>query len=330
MLIQSALLNMKRLTAFFCHVAAMLAACAPVWADSSESVVKADRPRLGLYAEEFTIDGKPRPDLARAVTGSLTTALLRRQQVRLFNLESAALQDAAALLSSATHPASAGRRVDDILAGRLDYLVTYSVVGIRQRQVLTVQKMRASTHEILLSRQFPHQGAETAILCLIPAVLDEIDPLMTRPSSAFPRSQSPAMYLAAPQPPSPPITVARALPAGQPVIMEQEPAYDPWAQNLHPPYDLARVPKALVYRHLGTVRHIDNTWKFCVIHPVRGTRYQEQDPMHILWEEGDVYAPLRVSAVERGAVVLDLGRTPDHHPVFVGDKVYGWAPPLAR
>jgi hypothetical protein len=43
-----------------------------------------------------------------------------------------------------------------------------------------------------------------------------------------------------------------------------------------------------------------------------------------------VYAHLRVSAVERGGVVLDMGHTPDHHPIFRGDKVYGWAPPLLR
>jgi hypothetical protein len=86
------------------------------------------------------------------------------------------------------------------------------------------------------------------------------------------------------------------------------------------------VPKALVYRHLGTVNYINPTWKFCIIDPVRGYRFHEQDPMHILWDEGDVYAHLRVSAVERGGVVLDMGRTPDHHPIFKGDKVYGWAP----
>ena len=78
------------------------------------------------------------------------------------------------------------------------------------------------------------------------------------------------------------------------------------------------------------MNYINNTWKFLIIDPVRGTRFSEQDPMHILWDEGDVYAHLRVSAVEQGGVVLDMGHTPDHHPVFKGDKVFGWAPPLAK
>lgn len=320
---------MKKLSAIFCHLGILAAWVMPAGADSTETVTRADRPRLALYAEEFTIDGKARPDLARAVTESLTTALLRRGQVRLFNLESAALQDAAGTLAAAS-PMTAAARLDRMMSGGLDYVVTYSVIGIRHRQVLSLKKMRASTHEIVLSRQFTHTGEPTGVLTLLSGVMDELDPLASGRRGVFPRSQSPAMYLPDPRPPTPPVVVARALPAGRSVVMDHEPAYDPWTQNLHPPYDLARVPKALVYRHLGTVHHIDNTWKFCIINPVGGTRYVEQDPMHILWEEGDVYAPLRVSAVERGAVVLDMGRTPDHHPIFVDDKVYGWAPPLAR
>ncbi|MCA1963008.1 MAG: hypothetical protein LDL31_03565 [Prosthecobacter sp.] len=318
---------MKKLPAFCCLVLSMLLNVSSCLAGGAETVAQADRPRLALYAEEFTLDGKARPDLARAVTEALTRAFLQRGQVRLFNLESAALQDAAGTLA-ATSAVTAARRVDHLMTRGLDYVLTYSVVGIRQRHVLTVKKMRASTHEILLSRQFTHVGEPTGVLTLMARVLDEFDPVTTGRPGVFPRSQSPAMYLPEPTPPSPPIVVARALPAGHPVIMDHEPAYDPWAQNLHPPYDLSRVPKALVYRHLGTVHHIDYQWKFCIINPVGGTRFQEQDPMHILWEEGDVYAPLRVSSVERGGVVLDMGRTPDHHPIFIGDKVYGWAPPL--
>ena len=69
-----------------------------------------------------------------------------------------------------------------------------------------------------------------------------------------------------------------------------------------------RCAKPSVYRELGTVNHIDNTWKFCIIRPVAGTDFAEHDPLHVLWDEGDVYAALRVCAIERGAIVADMGK----------------------
>lgn len=320
---------MKSLTAICCAVVLTTAVSHKCRADAAETVAAAERPRVALYAEEVTVDGKPRPDLARALADNLGTALLRRGQVRLFSLESAATQDATGMLASA-NPAASALRLNRLIDQGLDYVVTFSLIGINGHHVMTVKKLRARTHEVLESRQFTCIGRETGAMKLTAQILEAVDPVPHGRSRIFPRSQSPAEYMASPQPVSPPIVIARALPPGRPVVGSEHASYDPWKQNLAQPYDLSRVPKALVYRHLGTINHVDTTWRFCIIDPVRGTVFHDRDPMHILWEEGDVYASLRVCAVERSGVVLDLGHTPGHHPVFKGDKVYGWAPPLAR
>ena len=295
-------------------------------ADSSVIVSLAERPRLALYAEDVTIDGQPRPELARALADSLSTALLRRGQVRVFSLESAATRDATGVQAS-SNPNGTAQRLNRLLDDGLDYVLTFNVVGISGHHLMSVKKMRARTHEVVEATQYTCVGRETGLIKLVTKILESVDPLPSGGRGIFPRSQSPAEYQISPQPVSPPIVIAKALPAGH---LVSTPEYDPWKQNLAQPYDLTRVPQALIYRHLGTVNYINSTWKFCIIAPVRGSRFSEQDPMHILWDEGDVYAHLRVSAVERGGVVLDMGHTPDHHPIFRGDKVYGWAPPLLR
>ncbi len=320
-------MKITHFSALRCATAIALLSPLAASADSTTSVSLAERPRLALYAEDVTIDGHPRPELARALTDSLSTALLKRGQVRVFSLESAATRDATGTLASASTSGSA-QRLNRLLDDGLDYVLTFNVVGISGHHLMSVKKMRAQTHEVVEANQYTCVGRETGLFKLVAKILESVDPLPSGGRGVFPRSQSPAQYQISPQPVSPPIVIAKALPAGHLVSTPDE--YDPWKQNLAQPFDLSRVPKALIYRHLGTVNYINNVWKFCIIDPVKGTRLNEQDPMHILWDEGDVYADLRVSAVERGGVVLDMGRTPDHHPIFRGDKVYGWAPPLLR
>lgn len=280
-------------------------------ADQAMTVALAERPRLALYAEDVTIDGTARPDLARALTDSLSAALLKRGQVRVFSLESAAGRDATGMLAS---PASStAARVNRLLDEGLDYVMSFNVLGINTEFLLSVKKMRARTHEVLDAQQFTSVGRETGLFKLLPTVIERMDP-RPREHPVFPRTQSPAAL--APLPPS------------QIVVVPKTEAYDPWKQHVPPVYDLTNVRKALVYRQLGTVNYINNAWKFCIIRPVAGTKFQEQDPLHILWDEGDVYAALRVCAVERGGVVADMGKTPEHHKLYQGDKVFGWAPPV--
>jgi hypothetical protein len=289
-----------------------IAVSASSYADQPEVVATAERPRLALYAEDVTIDGHPRPDLARALADSLSTSLLKRGQVRVFSLESAAGRDATGMLASPA--ASTEARVNRLLDEGLDYVMTFNVLGLGNECLMSVKKMRARTHEVVEAHQFTSYGKEAGLFKLISTIVERVDPRPVGREKIFPRTQSPAALAPAPM--------------SQFVVVPKPEAYDPWKQNVPPVYDLTSVRKALVYRQLGTVNYIDNTWKFCIIRPVDGTKFEEQDPLHILWDEGDVYAALRVCAIERGGVVADMGKTPDHHPLFRGDKVFGWAPPL--
>ncbi|MFN7561550.1 MAG: hypothetical protein ACK5TH_07205, partial [Prosthecobacter sp.] len=54
--------------------------------DADVSVAKAEKPKMAIFAEDVTVDGTRRPELGRALADSLSTALLRRGQVRVFNL----------------------------------------------------------------------------------------------------------------------------------------------------------------------------------------------------------------------------------------------------
>ena len=222
---------MKSLTAICCAVVLSTSMSRECRADVAETIHVAERPRVALYAEEVIIDGKPRPELARALADNLGTALLRRGQVRLFSLENAASQDATGMLASA-NPAVGALRLNRLIDQGLDYIVTFSLIGINGHHVMTVKKLRARTHEVLESRQFTMVGRETGAMRLTAQILDVVDPIPYGRGRVFPRSQSPAQYLAAPQPESPPVVIARALPAGRPVVGAESSSYDPWRQNL--------------------------------------------------------------------------------------------------
>jgi len=92
---------------------------------------------------------------------------------------------------------------------------------------------------------------------------------------------------------------------------------------------LANVPKALIYQPLGAIEWINETWKFCIIQPQSGHRFAVNQSLDVLYDEdGKPYGSLSVDAVDSGKLVAGFGRTPKHHPLFRGDVVYGWAPPL--
>ena len=55
-------------------------------AEGDWSVKSAQKPKVAIYAEDVTVDGERRPDLGRALADSLSTNLLRRGQMRVFNL----------------------------------------------------------------------------------------------------------------------------------------------------------------------------------------------------------------------------------------------------
>ncbi|MFN0079939.1 MAG: hypothetical protein ACKVY0_26030 [Prosthecobacter sp.] len=283
-------------------------------------VKSAERPKVAIYAEDVTVDGTRRPDLGRALADSLSTNLLRRGQVRVFNLTTEETKTGTQTLAL---PKDALTKAP-VMDKDVDYLLSFNLFSNANEHRLTIKKTRVATSELIDSHQFFTYGRVSDVFSLVGKIADRVDPLPVR--HAFPATQSPAEIRA--QRPDP--TPYQMFWAGD-YTNPGSAAYDPWRANLATQYDLKNVPKALIYRELGSIQHIDNTWKFTVVRPIKGVQLRANDPLHVLYDEGDVYANLRVGTVEQAGVIADYGgMTPEHHKLFNGDKVFGWHTPPAQ
>lgn len=281
------------------------------------SVMSAEKPKVAVYAEDVTVDGTRRPDLGRALADSLTTQLLRRGQLRVFNLTTEETKAGTQTLAQAKDPA----RRQPALDKDVDYLLTFNLFSNANEHRLTIKKTRVLDSELVDSHQFFTYGRVSDVFSLVGKIADRVDPLPIR--YAFPVTQSPAAVRWSQPDPLP----YRSFWTGD-YTNPASPAYDPWQANMAMQYDLNNVPKALVYGELGSIEHIDNFWKFTIVRPAKGVTLSSDDPLHVLYDEGDVYANLRVGTVEGNGAVADFGgMTPEHHPLYRGDKVYGWHTP---
>lgn len=290
-------------------------------AEGDWSVKSAERPKVAIYAEDVTVDGTRRPDLGRALADSLSTHLLRRGQMRVFNLTT---QETTTGTQTLALPKAAPDK-GPALGKDIDYLLSFNLFSNASEHRLTVKKTRVSDSELIDSYQFFKYGRVSDVFALVGKIVERVDPLPVRHS--FPVTQSPAAIRAA-QPDPTPYQRLWTGDYANPASL----AYDPWRAHNVAQYDLKNVPKALTYQELGSIQHIDTTWRFTVVKPVQGVQLRSRDPLHVLYDEGDVYANLRVGTVEREGVIADYGgMTPEHHKLFNGDKVFGWyAPPQEK
>lgn len=286
-------------------------------AEGDWSVKSAERPKVAIYAEDVTVDGTRRPDLGRALADSLSTKLLRRGQMRVFNLTTEETQNGTQTLARPKDVQSGTPALDK----DIDYLLSFNLFSNSNEHRLTLKKTRVSTSELIDSHQFFTFGRVSDVFALVDKIVDRVDPQPVRHS--FPVTQSPAAIRAAQPDPTP----YQQFWTGD-YANPGSPAYDPWRANNVAQYDLKNVPKALTYQELGSIQHIDTTWRFTVVKPVKGVQLNSRDPLHVLYDEGDVYANLRVGTVEQAGVIADYGgMTPEHHKLFNGDKVFGWYSP---
>lgn len=283
----------------------------------------AERPKLAIYSEDVTVDGVARPEIGRAVADSLATNLLKRGQVRVFNLESAAAASQSGMLAS--RPSSTATPMNRLLDRDLDYLVTFSVLSNTSSHLVTVKKMRAQSHEIVEAHQFTAFGGLEQIFRMMPSITEHLDPLPYARRTSFPITQSPSeLRPDLVQLRHPGVLPARHEPRQLQHVVVEASRDEPVISAS----ELRNVPKALVYRRIGSIQLINPTWKFCIIRPDGKVRVGNDHPLHVLYEDGrgDVYGDLRVSALDGGRIVADFSQTPSHHPLFNGDEVYGWAP----
>jgi hypothetical protein len=313
-------MSQHRITLF---TAALLSTvfCAKLHAEDDWSVKSAQRPKVAIYAEDVTVDGTRRPDLGRALADSISTNLLRRGQMRVFNLTTEETKNGTQTL---VLPKDAPARTPD-LDKDIDYLLSFNLFSTANEHRLTMKKTRVATSELIDSHQFFTYGRVSDVFSLVNKIVERVDPLPVIHN--FPVTQSPAT-IRANQPDPIPYQAMWAGDYSNPGSL----AYDPWRANGTAQYDLNNVPKALIYRELGSIQHIDTTWRFTVVKPVKGVQLNPRDPLHVLYDEGDVYANLRVGTVEPGGVIADYGgMTPEHHKLYNGDKVFGWhTPPVEK
>lgn len=310
---------MQHLRIFLVTVALLSTISASVLKADEVSVLSAQKPKVAILAEDVTVDGTRRPDLGRALADSLSTNLLRRGQMRVFNLSTEETRSGTQTLVT---PREAGHPLP-VLDKDVDYLLTFNLFSNASEHRVTVKKTRVATSELIDSHQFFAYGRFSDVFALVHKIADRVDPLPVR--HAFPATQSPAAIRWSQPDPTP----YQSFWTGD-YANPASPAYDPWKANLAAQHDLKNVPKALIYRELGSIQHIDNFWKFTIVEPVKGVTLNHNDPLHVLYDEGDVYADLRVGTVERGGAVADFGgTTPVHHPLYKGDKVFGWHVPPA-
>ncbi|MDB6140563.1 MAG: hypothetical protein JWO94_3635 [Verrucomicrobiaceae bacterium] len=273
------------------------------------------RPRVAFVPAEVSIDGVSRPDIARAMADSFTAASLRRGNYRVFSMESQAAarpgkgrKNLGNLGSSAVVGRISGPQPAD-----LDFLFTFNLIGDGNRYSLTMKKVRADSNEVLEAHEFATAGRLDRVFTLVPQALERVDARHLPPS--FPQSQSPAAVRATQQPA---YVSTGAGSSSQAVPLE-------WKN-----FDFSKVPKALIYRRVGSIMATNDPWRFCIINPVGSSgEMRLNDDVQVLWDDTNaVYAKLHVSSMDSGKVIADYGHNPSYHRLFPGDSVFGWAPPV--
>ena len=288
-----------------------------------EMLVMAERAKVAVVAQDVTVDGKPRPDIAQALADSLSAGLLKAGGYRVYQPEAAVPRAKGGkgkkgdlMLGRAT--ATRGKLPEDV-----DITFAFNVVGQDDDYHLTMKKIRTADGEVLEVHELSTTGRLDKVFGLVPNVLLKLQAKVPA-KPAFPRTQSPAVLVASTQPAA--ATGTASAPSANASYWTQPSEVPPEYAEI----DFTKVPKALVYQQIGSIQMINEAWKFCIIRPKGDARLKMADNLHVLYDEdGRVYASLRVANFDSGRVIADFGNyTPGYHKLFPGDEVFGWAPPL--
>lgn len=289
---------------------------------ATETVALAERPKVVVIANDVTVDGKPRPDIAQALADSFSAGLLKTGDYRVFQPETIAPKAVKNKKGDLMLGSSSGNGVK--VPVDVDIKFTFNLVGQNDDYRFTLKKLRAADNEVVEVHEIEAHGRLDKVFGLVPNVLMKMQAKTKQSPPAFPRTQSPAQ-VAGP-------AATRPVPA-QAHAGSGNSTY--WASNADLPaeyanVDFSKVPKALIYQQIGSVQFINEAWKFCIIRPTGEVKLKMSDALHILYDEdGKIYADLKIANFDSGRVIADFGnRTPGYHKIFPGDEVFGWAPPV--
>ena len=284
------------------------------------------RPGVLVQPREVSFNGVPRPDVAQALTDTISAALIKMGSYRVFEPTPATqpTRRKKATRYGAAEPETLPLSGVNLPAS--DFVFAFNLVSDEVGHHLTLKKLKAGSQEVLEVEELHKKGGLDQLLASVPQTLQILESKGRR-VVAFPRTQSPAQLREIIRP-------AVAVNAGGSEYAESEGlrAYQRSLEHAPAQYGgmhLKHVPKALIYQQLGAIEMINDPWKFCIIKPAPGYGPRVNEELDVLYDEdGKPYGKMRIDAVDSGRMVAGFGRTPGHHPLFRGDVVYGWAPPL--
>ena len=295
--------------------------------DSSKMPPVDARPRVSIVAQEVTLNGEVRADVAQAISDSISSNLIKSGQYRVFQPQ-AMLRPTRKKRDAAY--GAVGGAPEALPLGNVtpnkdsDYVYAFNVLGDQGNYRLTVKKLAAATAEVLLVEETNAVGSLDMLFSAVPVALRQLELRGRVTPRPFPQSQSPAQAREIIRP-AVAVQAAYEQSAGLREYYASLSRVPPEFGNM----DLKNVPKALIYQPMGAIQAINDAWKFCIIQPQAGHRFAVNQQLDVLYDEdGKPYGTLKVDALDSGKVVAGFGRTPGHHPLFRGDVVYGWAPPL--
>lgn len=310
-------------------------------AETLETVVLAERPKAAVLQGEVAVNGISRPDLGRALADSLATELLKTGDYRVFQPDfqpgGGKSRDGSQQIASPSLQSTLG---DYKLDADLDYVFLISVFGTGSDYRFSLKKVRATNHEVVDAREMTLSGKESTLFASITTAVAQFqkrakDLNLQQAQALAASTGAPPHRVAMPVSQRPTVTSSPAPATANVAVVTSAPAEESPGLAEYERYqreqmaaELAKVPKALIYRRLGSIEFTNDTWRFCVIRPQEGVKLGVNDAVHVLYDEdGKVYADLRISGTDSGRLIADYGRTPRHHPLFRGDAVYGWATP---
>lgn len=291
---------------------------------AAETIVMAERAKVAVIANDVTIDGKARPDIAQALVDSLSAGLLKQGDYRVFQAPAPALRARKPKKGDLPLASPSQGSAYFGLPDNLDFAFHVNLVGQDDEYRMTVKKVRSGDSEVMEVHEVSSRGKLDRVFGMVPSILLRLQ-AKVKIKPMFPRTQSPAEVFGRPSP-------APAVAAAGPPATSGNAFYWTSQSELPPEYaniDFSKVPKALVYQRIGAIQFINEAWKFCIIQPTGRARIGLRDSLHVLYDEdGRIYADLTVSNFDGGRVIADFGnRTPGYHKLFPGDEVFAWAPP---
>lgn len=286
-----------------------------------------ERPKVSIVAQQVTLDGQTRSDVAQSIADSLSATLIETKSYRVFQVRATPMAIKRSKKDQNYGVAAPEKLPLPAPAATVgDYVYSFNVLGDDNTYRLTIKKEVAATSEVIHVEETKASGDLEVLFAMVPSTVRQLE-AKTRPHvAAFPRSHSPAQARETIRP-----AVAVTYPAEARESAGLREFFE--AQNRVPPefgkMNLKDVPKALVYQPMGAIQFINDAWKFCIIQPAGGHRFAINQNLDVLYDEdGRPYGSLKIDALDSGKIVAGYGRTPYHHPLFKGDVVYGWAPPL--